>query len=117
MPVRTRLLVLVAVVLSACGAASAEGVLPVVPTLPPASEPLVEFEASWLCQVQRFAFSDLSEIETQKRRALEGAGFTSADYADFQVRLEDDGDLRSEVKDRFIDGCAAVEITGEDLAS
>lgn len=114
MPFRTRLLALAAVILAACGAASAEGVLPPVTTLPPASEPLVEFEASWLCQVQRFAFVDISEIEIQHRRALDGAGFTTAEYADFEVRLEDDGDLRAEVKDRFIAGCAAVEVTGSE---
>ncbi len=117
MPKFTLVLVVAALVLGACGSTLAEGELPPSTTLPPASEPLVAFEASWLCQVQRFAYTDISEIETQQRRALEGAGFSSADYADFEVRLEEDADLRAEVKDRFVTGCAAVEVTGEDPAS
>lgn len=83
--------------------------------IPLASEPLVEFEASWLCQVQRFAFTELSDIDTEKSVALDSAGFSEVEYAEFGARLDDDSALRTEVKDRFLAQCASAEPVSEDV--
>lgn len=106
---------LIGLTLTACNGASADTVVvpPTSTTLGPASEPLVAFEASWLCQVQRFAFAEASDIDAERDAALTNQGFSQDEYADFKLRLDDQPALRAEIRERFQVECAASVPVGE----
>ena len=58
---------------------------------------LVAIEARWMCDVQRFAFSDLSAMNEALNDRLEPHGLTRSDYDTFKADLEDRIDLREQV--------------------
>lgn len=113
----TRRIALAFVVLALLACSGAESATVAVPptstTLGPASEPLVAFEASWLCQVQRFAFAEVADIDSELVAALEAEGSSAAEYADFKARLDDTPELRTEIRERFEAQCAASEPVSE----
>ena len=58
---------------------------------------LVAIEARWMCDVQRFAFSDLSAMNEALNDRLEPHGLTRSDYDTFKADLEGRIDLREQV--------------------
>ncbi len=56
---------------------------------------LVEFEAAWQCDLTRFAFTDLSEIDTLRAELQEAQGVTDEEYDAFVTRLETEPELAS----------------------
>ena len=57
-------------------------------------ELLVAIEARWMCDVQRFAFSDLDSMNEALTQRLAPHGVSRPDYNAFKVDLEDRIDLR-----------------------
>ena len=53
----------------------------------------VEFEAAWQCDLTRFAFDDLSEVDTMRTEQLESYGITEDAHEDFVARLDTEPDL------------------------
>ena len=68
---------------------------------------LVALEARWLCDVQRRAFADLSDLDDARRALLANSDVEPADYEAFQVRLESETDLRMAVLTAFQLDCAS----------
>lgn len=71
---------------------------------PPALDPslsgddlLVAIEARWMCDVQRFAFSDLPAMNDALDERLAFSHQTRTDYDAFKVEMEDRIDLRERV--------------------
>lgn len=58
---------------------------------------LVAIEARWMCDVQRFAFSDLSAMNEALNDRLKPHGLTRSDYDTFKADLEGRIDLREQV--------------------
>lgn len=69
------------------------------------SNPLVAFEASWLCQVQRHSFPDLDEMQELRLRLLEEAGLSQEAYDEFRTALDAESTLRAEVLEVFEGSC------------
>lgn len=63
---------------------------------PPADD-LVVLEAYWMCDVQRFGFADLDEMQAELDARLESASFTADAYAEFGAQLESEPVLREQV--------------------
>lgn len=61
--------------------------------LDPETRQLVEFEAAWQCDLTRFAFDDLSEIDTMRAELQEAQGVSDEDYEAFVDRLASEPDL------------------------
>lgn len=57
----------------------------------------VAIEARWKCDVQRQAFSELSDMGLEFENRLAAEGITADDYDSFRSALEDSAELRSEV--------------------
>ena len=68
-------------------------------------QPLVDLEAGWLCEVQRFAYDDLSELDSALGRKLVGADLTRADYDEFKLLLAQDVELRRAVRSAYGQFC------------
>jgi hypothetical protein len=64
---------------------------------------LSSIEGRWQCDVQRFTFADVGDIQAELDARLAGNGVTAEQYRAFKDDLIDDPDLRAEV---------AVEFTG-----
>ena len=58
---------------------------------------LVAIEARWMCDVQRFAFSDLEAMSQALSERLTPHGLSREDYDSFKTDLEDRIDLRERV--------------------
>lgn len=58
---------------------------------------LVAIEARWMCDVQRFAFSELSAMNEALNDRLEPHELTRSDYDTFKADLEGRIDLREQV--------------------
>ena len=58
---------------------------------------LVAIEARWMCDVQRFAFSDLEAMNGALYERLSLNGLSRADYEAFKAELEGRIDLREQV--------------------
>jgi len=71
----------------------------------------VEFEASWQCDLTRFAFEDLSEIDAMRVDQLESFGITDDAHDDFIERLDTEPELAELVADLSAD-CTG---TGTDI--
>lgn len=69
----------------------------------------VEFEAAWQCDLTRFAFDDLAEIETMRTEQLEAYGLTEQAHADFVARLDAEPDL-AEIVSEISGDCAGTDI-------
>jgi len=66
---------------------------------------LVAIEARWMCDVQRFAFSDLSAMNEALNDRLKPHGLTRPDYDAFKANLEDRIDLREQVLAEYDSYC------------
>lgn len=64
-------------------------------------ELLVAVEARWMCDVQRFAFPDLSAMSNALDEHLADYGVTRADYDDFKAEMEERIELREQVLDGY----------------
>ncbi len=73
----------------------------------PEDEMLVALEARWLCDVQRRAFSDLSDLDDARSALLANSDVDAADYEAFQVRLESEMELRMAVLTTFQADCTS----------
>ena len=58
---------------------------------------LVAIEGRWMCDVQRFAFSDLSAMNEALDERLASHGLKRTDYDAFKVDMEGRIDLREQV--------------------
>ncbi|MGZ8784374.1 MAG: hypothetical protein ACXW1Y_02270 [Acidimicrobiia bacterium] len=58
---------------------------------------LVAIEARWMCDVQRYAYSDLSAMNEALFERLSASGLSQTDYDRFKATLEDRVDLREQV--------------------
>lgn len=58
---------------------------------------LVAIEARWICDVQRFAYSDLDAMNDALTERLSTYGLSQTDYDTFKAELEDRVDLREQV--------------------
>ena len=61
--------------------------------LDPETRTLVEFEAAWQCDLTRFAFDELSEIDAMRAELQEAQGVSDEDYEAFLARLASEPDL------------------------
>jgi len=68
-------------------------------------EQLVALEARWLCDVQRRAFSELSDLDIARASLLSNSGVEADAYQAFQARLESDTTLRLAVLAAFQSAC------------
>lgn len=73
----------------------------------PEDEMLVALEARWLCDVQRRAFTDLSDLDDARSALLANSDVDVADYEAFQVRLESEMELRMAVLTTFQADCTS----------
>ena len=67
--------------------------------------PLTVLEGRWACDVQRYAFKSLDDMETQLNGRLAAAGYSRDDYDVFKQRLSIDQDLTSEVSAEYAAYC------------
>lgn len=93
--------------LTGCGASvDAAGSAPTTVPLTE-DERLATIEGSWLCDVQRFAFDDLAEVDAKLDVRLADDGFDRQDYESFKADLARRADLRRMVVDAFNQACLA----------
>lgn len=64
-------------------------------------ELLVSLEARWMCDVQRFAFPDLSAMNNALDEHLADHGVTRSDYDAFKAEMEEHIELREQVLDGY----------------
>jgi hypothetical protein len=69
----------------------------------------VEFEAAWQCDLTRFAFDDLAEIETMRIDQLDAYGLTEEAHTEFVARLDTEPDLAEMVSELSGD-CAGTDV-------
>jgi ABC-type transport system substrate-binding protein len=74
------------------------------PAAPPELDPsltgddlLVAIEARWMCDVQRFAFSDLGVLNEALDERLAASGLSRTEYDVFKAQLETRIELREQV--------------------
>ena len=58
---------------------------------------LVAVAAEWQCDLQRFAFDSLSDLDELLAETLAARGVSAEEYEAFQLELESDRELREEV--------------------
>lgn len=92
-----------ALFLTACGGEEPEP--SALDGLPPEELALVTVEADWQCDVTRFAFDELSELEEIRAIQLAELGIDEADYAAFVERLSDEPTLRDAVNEIYEESC------------
>lgn len=68
-------------------------------------ETLIEYEATWQCDVTRYSFADSQAIESKQAEVMASFGITSADHATFTEVLAEDEELRGTVADRVDARC------------
>jgi hypothetical protein len=78
------------------------------PTPPPEIDPnlsgtdlLVAVEARWMCDVQRYAFSDMNAMDEALDERLAEHGIERTDYDTFKIEMEDRIDLREGVSAEY----------------
>lgn len=69
----------------------------------------VEFEAAWQCDLTRFAFDDLTEIETMRTEQLDAYGLTEEAHTEFLTRLDTEPDL-AEIVSELSGDCAGTDV-------
>jgi len=91
----------VALLVALCGACGASG------NPAPTQEQLAlsSIQGAWLCDVQRFAFDDLTEIDARLDDQLATAGFSRSAHDTFTSDLDSRSDLRQLVVDSFSEAC------------
>jgi hypothetical protein len=68
-------------------------------------ELLVALEARWMCDVQRFAFPDLTAMNDALDEHLTTYGVERASYDQFKSEMEDRIELRQLVLDAYDEYC------------
>ena len=66
---------------------------------------LSSIEGRWMCDVQRYTFDDVGDIQAELDARLAGNGVTPEQYHAFKDDLIDDPDLRAEVGVEFTAYC------------
>lgn len=66
---------------------------------------LSSIEGRWMCDVQRYTFDDVGDIQAELDARLAGNGVTPEQYRAFKDDLIDDPDLRAEVGVEFTSYC------------
>ena len=67
--------------------------------------PWVEFEARWLCDLERSAYEDPSDVEVALEEQLAAADLDEALYRSFTDRLEVEPELRAHVQAAVFERC------------
>ena len=75
------------------------------PPLTEEEQELVALEALWLCDVQRRAFAELSDLDIARASLLANSGVEAEEYQAFQDRLDSDTTLRLAVLAAFQSDC------------
>ena len=113
---RVLIVLLVGMVAAGCNTAVSD---PPPPASPPTSafnteaatsqstNPMVQLEAGWMCDVQRFAFADLEAMSTELAQRLEAAGLDQDGYDSFKAEMGRSPELRSEVLAEYVATCSA----------
>ena len=79
------------------------------PELEAEVETLVEFEATWQCNVTRFSFDSSAQIDQRRDDTRLRFGVTASDHKIFTDMLEDDEDLRGTVATRNDQLCPSAD--------
>ena len=79
------------------------------PRLEASVDTMVEFEANWQCEVNRFAYESPDAIESRKERVRGRFSVTAQDHKIFTDMVEDDDELRDAVALRNDELCSVVE--------
>jgi major membrane immunogen (membrane-anchored lipoprotein) len=66
---------------------------------------LASIEGRWMCDVQRFTFDDVGDIQAELDARLAGNAVTAEQYRAFKDDLTDQPDLRAEVAVEFAEYC------------
>lgn len=74
-------------------------------TLATEDELWVEFEARWLCDLERSTYADPADVEVALEDRLVEEGIDEADYEQFKARLADDPDLAAHVQAATLERC------------
>lgn len=90
-----------AALVSGCGSSE--------PRLEASVDTMVEFEATWQCDVVRFAYESPDQIETRQDRVRDRFGVTADDHKIFTGMVEADDELRDAVATRNDELCPIVE--------
>jgi len=69
------------------------------------AELLASIEGRWMCDVQRYTFDDVGDIQAELDSRLAGNGVTAEQYRAFKDDLIDQADLRAEVAIEFTAYC------------
>ena len=100
-----------ALALGACSAPAEDGAaadpLAGLDELDDATRTMVEFEATWQCDVTRFAFDDVAEMDAMLDDRLAAEQLTRDDLEDFRARLGVDEDLQRFVAE-LSDACGGA---------
>lgn len=77
-------------------------------------ETMIDFEASWQCDVTRYSFADADAIEAKEQELRDRFGIDATDQAAFVTMVAGDAELRSELAGQIDDRCPTTVPTGED---
>ncbi len=69
-------------------------------------EVLARVEGRWMCDVQRYTFEDVADIEAELAARVVAAGYDLADYETFKAVLGEDPELRAQVRGVYEEYCA-----------
>ena len=94
------------IVLGACGGTDTSSLD--LSELETADQALVRVEAQWLCDAQRHAFADLSDMEAAQAGVMASFGVDAGAYDEFKARLTTDERLRSHVSAQYETTCEST---------
>ncbi len=77
-------------------------------------ETMIEFEATWQCDVTRYSFPDADAIEAKEQELRDRFGVDATDQATFVTMVAGDPELRSELADQIDVRCPTTVPTGAD---
>ncbi len=97
----TGVVIVLVILASGCGADD--------PQLEASVDTMVEFEATWQCDVTRFSFDSPEEIDEKRDQTRGRFGVTATDHKIFTDMLGSDVDLREAVASRNDQLCPTVE--------
>lgn len=67
--------------------------------------PWVEFEAEWLCDVERSSYADLAELDDALAAKLTERQIDAGEYEAFKQRVRDDRELALHVQAAVVERC------------
>ena len=77
-------------------------------------ETMIEFEATWQCDVVRYSFADSDAISAKEQELRNRFGIAVGDQATFVTMVADDVELRDAVAAKIDDRCPATGSTDGD---